>query len=458
MDKPTIATLFAEAGKQLRADFEHVRSTMPHAGLKGEEVEGILRTFLDRHLPQRFGAGSGLIIDSENNLSKQMDFIVYDALSSPLYRFAERAQIIPADSVASAIQVKTALNKRELEDAYENIASSKRLKKRPLSDIDRKSTGSAFSTLATFGVVFGFDADASMEALAMNAAELNAKYDSNLWPDLIVVLDQGAISYAISFPGETEMAALLQPPGDDEFIIPPAYVHLFILSDKEFALNRFFLMLLSHLTFYPYRASTPPFDVMMGGSSSTGKNVTAYQYNRTRLLRPVPEDEYMDKPSWRTVRTRELPRPPAISERSLCAAARMPTPPTSWFSLWTQKKLSASRRRPENGPWGSWILHSRGGVAVLQATPAGFASVDRCGLCRWDVKTLSDPRASQIDFSPVARTTTQPCRQATDKPTGQRPLSSPVPDRDRGDSGPLKTSANLRFLRLVSLLILPRDS
>jgi hypothetical protein len=295
MDKPTIATLFAEAGKQLRDDFEHVRSTMPHAGLKGEEVEGILRTFLDRHLPQRFRAGSGLIIDSENNLSKQMDIIVYDALSSPLYRFSERAQIIPADSVASAIQVKTALNKRELEDAYENIASSKRLKKRPLSDIDRKSTGSEFSTLATFGVVFGFDADASLEVLAKNAAEVNAKYDSNLWPDLIVVLDQGAISYSISFPGETEMAALLQPPGDDEFLIPPAYVHLFILHEKEFTLNRFFLMLLSHLTFYPYRASTPPFDVMMKGSPGTGMNFTAYQFNRARRLRPVPEDEYMDK-------------------------------------------------------------------------------------------------------------------------------------------------------------------
>ena len=295
MDKPTIATLFAEAGKQLRADFEHVRSTMPHAGLKGEEVEGILRTFLDRHLPHRFRPGSGLIIDSENSLSKQMDIIVYDGLSSPLYRFSERGQIIPADAVASVIQVKTALNKRELEDAYENIVSSKKLKKRPYSEIDRKATGSPLSTLATLGVIFGFDTDTSLETLAENAAELNTKYESNLWPDMIVVLDQGVISYTISFPGETTMAGALQPPADEEFVIPPAYVHLFIFPEKEFTLNRFFLMLLSHLTFYPYRVSTPPFDVMMRGWPGIGQTVTAYQFNMARRLRPVPEDEYMGK-------------------------------------------------------------------------------------------------------------------------------------------------------------------
>jgi hypothetical protein len=45
--------------------------------------------------------------------------------------------------------------------------------------------------------------------------------------------------------------------------------------------------------------------------------------------------------------------------------------------------------------------------------------------------------------------------QAMDKPTGQRPQFSPVLRWDRCDSGPLKTSANLRLLRLMSLLILP---
>ncbi len=142
MAKPTIATLLTNAGRQLRADFEHVRATMPHPGVKGAEVEQILRTFLDRHLPQRFRSGTGLIIDSENSLSNEMDIVVYDALSSPLYRFSERAQIIPADSVASVVQVKSAMNKRELEDAYRNIASCKKLRKRPLSDIDRRATGS----------------------------------------------------------------------------------------------------------------------------------------------------------------------------------------------------------------------------------------------------------------------------------------------------------------------------
>ncbi len=295
MGKPTIANLIAQAGKQLRSDFEHARVTVTHAASKGAEVEAIIRTFLDQHLPQRFRPGSGVIIDNGNNLSKQIDVIVYDALSSPLYRFSEQFQIVPVDAVASVIAVKTALSKKQLADGYENIASCKQLAKRPLTDMDRTATGSHLSTLGTLGVIFGFDSEISLEKLAEHAVELNSQYESNLWPDMIVVLDEGIVSYAYSFPGETTMAAMWAPPLDKEFVIPPMYVSLFIYPDKEFTLNRFFLMLLSHLTFYPYRVSTPPFDVMLQGTSEAGLTVTGYQFDRARKLRPVAPEQYIGK-------------------------------------------------------------------------------------------------------------------------------------------------------------------
>lgn len=45
--------------------------------------------------------------------------------------------------------------------------------------------------------------------------------------------------------------------------------------------------------------------------------------------------------------------------------------------------------------------------ASLQVRAANSASADRCGSWRWSVKTLSDPKASQVNFSPVARTISQ---------------------------------------------------
>jgi len=51
MQKPTISTLFNDAAQKLRSDFEYIRSSNPHAGEKGAEVEEILKTFLNQHLP-----------------------------------------------------------------------------------------------------------------------------------------------------------------------------------------------------------------------------------------------------------------------------------------------------------------------------------------------------------------------------------------------------------------------
>ncbi len=38
------------------------------------------------------------------------------------------------------------------------------------------------------------------------------------------------------------------------------------------------------------------------------------------------------------------------------------------------------------------------------APPVGYAAPANCGTERWDVKTLSDPAASQVNFAPAART------------------------------------------------------
>lgn len=292
MNKQTISSLLSDASQKLRTDFEYVRKTNPHSSGKGEEVEEILKGFLNSHLPKRFTASSGIIIDTDNNMSSQTDVIIYDNLSSPIYRSSETTQIVPYDTVAAVIEVKSCLNKKDLEDGFEKIASCKKLKKRPISELDQRSTGAKLTTIGTYGIIFGFATDTKLETLAEHMKELNKKYESHLWPEMAIVLDKGIIDYGISFPGHTEAAGTLAPSCDEKFLVFPVYVNMFIHKDESFALNRFFCNLLSHLTFYPRRPSVPPFNVILEGTQKTAISVTGYQFDSKRELQPVPPEMY----------------------------------------------------------------------------------------------------------------------------------------------------------------------
>jgi len=71
---------------------------------------------------------------------------------------------------------------------------------------------------------------------------------------------------------------------DDDFLIPPCYVHLVAREDGAFSLNRLFTRLLSHLAFYPRRPSIPPFSVLLEGTASIVHGMGTYQFNTERRL------------------------------------------------------------------------------------------------------------------------------------------------------------------------------
>lgn len=178
--KETIAGYIAQAAKLLRAEFEHIRTTNPHAGEGGKEVENIVKEFLNHHMPQRFRATGGFVIDKFSEMSGHEDVLIYDALSSPVYRYTEENQIISADAIASVVEVKSVLNKKELENGFEKISQVKKLHKSPTSQMDQKATESNLTTHGTLGVVFGFSTDLNFATLAGHCAELNEQYDTYL--------------------------------------------------------------------------------------------------------------------------------------------------------------------------------------------------------------------------------------------------------------------------------------
>lgn len=282
-EKSTIAGLISQAAKKLRDDFEYIRKTISHSGEKGGETEDKVREFLNAHMPKRFHATKGFVIDVDNQMSDHQDVIIYDEQSSPVYRYDGANQIVSADAVAAIMEVKGVLNKSQLEDAFAKIEEVKRLRKRPISEMDQKATASTLTTTGTLGIIFGFGSDISLEKLAEHCLELNEKYEAAHRPDIIVVLDVGVINYTAQFVGAGNMGDLAVA-SDDEFVIPPCYVHLVAREDGAFSLNRLFTHLLSHLALYPRRPSIPPFSVLLEGTSSIVHTLGVYQFNTERRL------------------------------------------------------------------------------------------------------------------------------------------------------------------------------
>lgn len=285
----SLKDLLISAGKKLRSDFEYIKSTSTHGGKQGGEAEDKLIEFLNIHLPQRFKSTSGFVIDFDGKISSQCDIVIYDALNSPIYKSTDEGMILLSDNVASVIEVKSTLNKEELKDAAEKIASVKSLRKSPLTDVDQPVTFSSFINTKTYGVVFAYNSQTTLETLAENLREINKGYSSFHWIDMIVVLDKGVVGYTVQNPFNQGNHGWFGGPADDEFPPPPYYIHLAKSELGELTLNKFFVDLLAHLTFYRQRVGFD-FNSLLGPETKQIMTIHPYQYNLSRELVDTTEE------------------------------------------------------------------------------------------------------------------------------------------------------------------------
>jgi hypothetical protein len=294
-DQFSVANLFKHASLKMRADFEEIKRNMPHAGTRGGETEEILRVFLDDHLPGRFAATNGFIVDVRNNLSHQADILVYDEITSPVYR-ANSGLILPSDNVAAIIEVKSVLDKGQLEDAAKKIAAARRLVRSPVGSTDEPVHMHPLVTNALLGIIFAYESRTSLETLAENLADFNSRIDSDLWVHTVVVLNQGIITYHIQFPMSTFIPGIMMPPADSHsHRLLPFYLLLTASIDPDYALSRFFTTLVSHLSFFR-RATHVPLGQILEGAAKQSMNIRGYWYTTERKLVPVAESHIGKNP------------------------------------------------------------------------------------------------------------------------------------------------------------------
>lgn len=172
--------------KKLKIDFEEITSKIQHPSEMGAAREELLKTYLSQFLPIKYTVGNGIIVDSNESRSKQQDFIIYDAFSSPLMLKMQSLQIIPVESVYCTIEIKSTLTEDELKKCVNNIKSVRQLEK---CRVNRVFEGFG----EPIGCVFAYTSNVSLKTLLKHLEEINKDIPKEQQISIVCVLDKGLI-------------------------------------------------------------------------------------------------------------------------------------------------------------------------------------------------------------------------------------------------------------------------
>jgi hypothetical protein len=206
--------------------FSHVEQTLlqrfqasgfvQHAGDRGGNREQVLRDFLRKHLPARYGVTKGEIVTRGGAHTHSADIIIYDAQNCPVL-YVEETSVLPVESVFGIVEVKSTLSKSEFVDAARKVEAFKRLAPRDLSVIETREYVTVHRPSRPFGIVLGYQlSDNSLDSLASNWKAENARiHDVNYFTNVVAVLGTGLLRFEAANVTRGEKAPLL---GTDEFV------------------------------------------------------------------------------------------------------------------------------------------------------------------------------------------------------------------------------------------------
>lgn len=128
MSIPIVEQYWGGVARRLQAEVDVFNRLIGHAAEQGRENELVLVRLLENLIPKRFGVGSGIVIDSAGNRSKQTDIIIYDTADQPTVMSQTNQLLFPVEVVHSVIEVKTNLTASDLGDCAEKKSSIAALK------------------------------------------------------------------------------------------------------------------------------------------------------------------------------------------------------------------------------------------------------------------------------------------------------------------------------------------
>jgi hypothetical protein len=182
----TLAVAFVEEYwggvlRRLQAEVDGFNRLVAHHGERGKENELALARILQPLVPSRYAVGTGLLIDSFDNSSKQCDVVLFEQADQPRL-LAQTTQLLhPVETVRAVIEVKTTLDPHEIRDAGTKKASVDAL--RPLHGHGDGSTHPLF-------MLFAYAADSASARVAANLVDLPPERR----PDLLCLITPGVVA------------------------------------------------------------------------------------------------------------------------------------------------------------------------------------------------------------------------------------------------------------------------
>ncbi|GAB0153229.1 DUF6602 domain-containing protein [Marinobacterium sp. BA1] len=172
---------FEDISSELERKSQSVREYFKtHKPSAGANREGMVASFLENYLPDKYAISSGLILSKGGEFSNQADIIVADKMSnSPLFG-EDNEKIWLVEAVYSLIEIKTQLTPSTLRDSLEKCRRFKSLPREYASDFGRQNIKESLFVLWAFE-------GPSPEKIKENVAQELAKIPRNEQPDFIIV-------------------------------------------------------------------------------------------------------------------------------------------------------------------------------------------------------------------------------------------------------------------------------
>ncbi|MCD4786481.1 MAG: hypothetical protein K8T10_21860 [Candidatus Eremiobacteraeota bacterium] len=302
-----IGKVFRKIAHQMQELFSETLQLVEHPLEVGLARERLLIEYLKRFLPERFGIDTGFVIDSKNNMSKQIDVIIYDKIISPVFEIPGGVKYFPCECVVAVGEVKTSINSRKtLQDALNKIQS--------VQELDRFSSGKntemAFHgahghgkeiNIGRFGFLpsslppigmrtlgFIFTSQSMSRGTMLNELkDYCASSHKQYWPNIIVDFENYLISYFNFVVSNQSTRALASEP--DLFPDKADGFYYTTEAEKKNIVLLFACLLINFLTVVRV---VRPFVLDYFGMRMTQKNI--YPFNTAEVDIQMGEEEKYD--------------------------------------------------------------------------------------------------------------------------------------------------------------------
>jgi len=156
--------IFKSINKKMLLDFDEISSEIKHRGSKGRVREfEIVNEYLSKYIPGNIGVANGELISKDDQVSSEVDIVLFEKNSTPYLLKKEGYQVFPIECVYGMIEVKSQLDKNQLEDSFKKIHKIKKMPKsayEPQKGPIVKTTtiyGKEWQHFPTLGFVIAFD-------------------------------------------------------------------------------------------------------------------------------------------------------------------------------------------------------------------------------------------------------------------------------------------------------------